>query len=311
MLAGIMLFSVNDANSKLLSGHYGLGEVLFLRYVMLLSAFLLARGIRPGFGGPLATRHPALQALRTCSMMVSAAGFFLGFRYIPLAEGYLFFFTAPLLTLIFASLMLGEKVAPAAWGWCLLGFGGVLLAVAPKLGGGAGGPWQGYAAVTVATIAFALNQTLNRKLRVEPGLVGVILWPSLLGLPLFGGLLGLAGWETPPAFDLFRMLANGLLAGGAVVCTAAAYRHADAAQLGPWGFAALPLSVALDIAIWGHHPDLAMLLGGVVVVFACLMSERARRQGLAQSMPGGKTWAPSAPSGSGVTARTAESGRLP
>jgi drug/metabolite transporter (DMT)-like permease len=206
-------------------------------------------------------------------------------------------------------LILGEVVARAAWAWCLLGFAGVLLAVAPKLGG-LDAPLGGYLALLAATFAFAMNQTLNRRLRAEPGLVGVILWPSLLGLALFGPLAAL-DWSSPPPVELARMLGNGLLAGGAVVCTAAAFRHSDASRLAPWGFAALPVSVGLDLAIWGHRPDAAMLTGGAVVVFACLMSERARRRGLVQSMPAGKTWLPSGPSGSGVTVRTAESGKAP
>ncbi|MDN3565857.1 DMT family transporter [Paeniroseomonas aquatica] len=314
LLAGIVLFSVNDANSKLLSGHYGIGQVIFLRYVMLLPAFLAARALlagfgRPGFGGPLATRHPWLQAFRACSMMVSAAGFFLGFRHLPLAEGYLVFFTAPLLTLVLAAAFLREPVPRIAWVWCLVGFGGVLLSVAPKLGGG-GGPAVGYLAVLAGTVAFAVNQTLNRRLRAEPGLVGVILWPSLVGLVLFGPMAA-ADWAPAPPGDILRMLANGALAGGAVICTAAAYRASDAARLGPWGFAALPVSVAFDLAIWDRWPDAATLLGGAVVVGACLMSERARRRALAQAIPAGKAWVPSAPSGKATTLRTAESGKAP
>ena len=55
LLAGIVLFSLLDANSKLLSGQYGVGQVIFLRYAVLVPAFLLARALRPGFGGPLGT----------------------------------------------------------------------------------------------------------------------------------------------------------------------------------------------------------------------------------------------------------------
>ena len=66
-----------------------------------------------------------------------------------------------------------------------------------------------------------------------------------------------------------------------------------------------------------------MLAGAAVVVLACVMSERAARQRPqreshewrdsvgAQGIPGGKRWAPSAPSGSGAAERTAESGRTP
>nr|WP_207191555.1 DMT family transporter [Paracraurococcus ruber] len=273
-LAGIVLFSLLDANSKGLSGQYSVGQVIFLRYAVLVPLFLLARMAQPGFGGPLPTSRPGLHAIRVAAMMVSAASFFLGFRHLPLAEGYLVFFTAPFLTMAFAALLLKEAVPRAAWVWCLAGFGGVLLSVAPKLGGGA--PLAGYAAVLVGTLAFAVTQTVNRRLRGEPGLVGVILWPGLVGLLVFGPLAW-RDWVPAPPLDLARLGLNGLLAGGAVVLTAAAYRHADAARLGPYGFAALPVSVALDLAFWGRWPDAATIAGGVVVVFACVMSERARR----------------------------------
>ncbi|MDO9708683.1 DMT family transporter [Paracraurococcus lichenis] len=275
LLAGILFFSLLDANSKLLSGHYAVGQVIALRFAVLVPLFLVARALRPGFGGPLGTRRPGLHALRVAAMMVSAASFFLGFRHLPLAEGYLVFFTAPLITLALSALVLKEAVPRAAWLWCLLGFAGVVLAVAPRLGGG-GGPLAGYLAVMTGTLAFSVTQTVNRRLRAEPGLVGVVLWPGLVGLLVFGPL-ALRDWVPPPPADLLRLGLNGLLAGGAVVLAAAAYRHADAARLGPYGFAALPVSVALDIALWDVWPDPATLAGGAVVVFACLMSERARR----------------------------------
>lgn len=308
LFAGVMLFGLLDANSKLLSGQYGLGQVIFLRYAMLLPAFLLARALWPGFGGSLATRMPGLHLLRAGSMAVSAAGFFLAFRQLPLAEGYLVFFTAPFLTLAMAALLLREPVPRIAWLWCAVAFGGVLLAVAPKLGGG--GPLGGYLAVFIGTFGFAVNQTVNRRLRGEAGIAAIMLWPSLLGLLVYGPM-ATQHWITPPPLHLAAMLLNGVLAGGAVICTAEAFRHADAARLGPYGFAALPVSVGLDLAIWGVWPDLGMLAGGAVVVFACLMSERARLRGLPQPIPAGKRWPPSGPSGSGTTVRTAESGKGP
>ncbi|MEN0075788.1 MAG: DMT family transporter [Paracraurococcus sp.] len=281
LLAGIVLFSLLDANSKLLSGHYGVGQVIFLRHAVLVPAFLLARALRPGFGGPLRTRRPGLHAVRVAAMLLSAASFFLAFRQLPLAVGYLVFFTAPLLTLALAALLLREPVPRRAWAWCGLGFTGVLLAIAPRLAGAEAAPLAGYLAVGIGTLAFAVTQTVNRRLRDEPGLAGVLLWPGLAGLALFGALAA-RDWVAPSAVDWLRLGLNGVIAGGAVVLTAAAYRHADAARLGPYGFVALPVSVALDLAVWGLWPDPAMLAGGAVVVFACVMSERARQAGLAR-----------------------------
>lgn len=319
LLSGIVLFGLLDANGKLLSGEYGLGQVISIRYAVLLALLLAARAVRRGAGGRLATARPVLHGLRAFCMMASAACFFLAFQRLPLAEGYLVFFTAPFMTLALSALALGERVPPAAWAWCGVGFGGVVLAVLPRLGGD-GGEAQalGYLAVLAGTFAFAVTQTANRSLRGEAGAARILFWPSLLGLALYGPL-ALRDWVEPPPAELAMLAANGLFAGGAVVATAAAYRHADAARLGPWGFSALPVSFALDYAIWGERPDPAMLAGAAVVVLACVMSERAARRPRhewrdsvgGQGIPGGKRWAPSGPRGSGAAERTAESGKAP
>lgn len=321
LLAGVALFGLLDANGKLLSGGYPLGQVIAVRYAVLLALLLAARAVWRGAGGRVATARPGLHLLRACSMMASAALFFLAFRRLPLAEGYLVFFTGPFMTLALSALVLRERVPPAAWGWCALGFGGVAVAVLPRLGAG-GGEALGYLAVLAGTFAFSVTQTVNRGLRDEAGAARILFWPSLLGLLLYGPLAA-RDWVEPPPLDLAMLAANGVLAGAAVAATAAAFRHADAARLGPWGFAALPVSFLLDLLIWGHRPDPAMLAGAAVVVLACAMSERAARQRPrrerhewrdsvgGQGIPGGKTWAPSAPRGSAAAERTAESGSGP
>jgi drug/metabolite transporter (DMT)-like permease len=320
LLAGIVLFGLLDANGKLLSGEYPLGQVIAIRYAVLLVLLGAARAVRRGAGGSLATARPGLHLLRACCMMASAACFFLAFRRLPLAEGYLVFFTAPFMTLALSALALRERVPLVAWAWCAVGFGGVVLAVLPRLGGEAGGEAGalGYLTVLAGTLAFSVTQTVNRSLRSEAGAARILFWPSLLGLIVYGPL-ALRDWVEPPPIDLAMLAANGVLAGTAVVAIAAAFRHADAARLGAWGFAALPVSFLLDLAIWDHRPDPAMLAGAAVVVLACVMSERAARRprrewrdsvGL-QGIPGGKRWVPSGPSGSGAAERTAESGRTP
>ena len=318
LLAGIVLFGLLDANGKLLSGEYPLGQVIAVRYAVLLALLLAARAVRPGAGGRIATARPGPHLLRALSMMASAACFFLAFRRLPLAEGYLVFFTGPFMTLALSALVLGERVPLAAWAWCAVGFGGVALAVLPRLGSGEGEA-LGYLAVLAGTFTFSVTQTVNRSLRSEAGAARILFWPSLLGLLIYGPL-ALRDWVEPPPLELAMLAANGVLAGAAVAATAAAFRHADAARLGPWGFAALPVSFLLDLLIWGHRPDPAMLAGAAVVVLACVMSERAARQRPRrewrdsvgdQGIPGGKRWAPSAPRGSGAAERTAESGSGP
>jgi drug/metabolite transporter (DMT)-like permease len=212
--------------------------------------------------------------------MVSVAGFYIGFRHLPMADGYLVFFTAPFMTLALAAAVLKERVPPAAWGWCAVGFGGVLLSVLPKLGGG--GSAIGYAAVLVGTIGFSVTQTVNRTLRHEHGLARILIWPAIAGVVLYMPLM-IRDWVTPSPMGAFQLCLAGLFAGGATLCTALAYRSADAARLGPYNYVALPVAVLLDLLIWELRPEALTILGGAVVVAACLLSERARRRAPMQS----------------------------
>jgi drug/metabolite transporter (DMT)-like permease len=51
-----------------------------------------------------------------------------------------------------------------------------------------------------------------------------------------------------------------------------------AARLAPLEFSALVFALILDAAIWQLLPGGWTLAGAVIVVFACLMSEKAARQ---------------------------------
>ncbi len=302
LMAGIISFSLLDAGNKLLSGTYSLSQTIVVRYVVLLALLFAARGIWRGAGGPVLAARPKLHWLRASVMIVSAACFFLAFRHIPLAEGYLVFFTSAFITLVLVRIFLGETVPRAAWFWCLVGFAGVAMSAAPRLS--AGGSVFGYAMAMCATLAFAVTQTLNRVLRSDAGVARMLFYPAVAGL-LFYSPLAVRDWIPTPALDMAHLALNGIFAGGGIVFTAMAYRVADAARLGPFTFAALPFSVALDYIFWGHPPDLATLVGGAVVILACVMSERTRLRALAQGMPAGKTCCPSSPSGSGTTVQGA------
>ncbi|NKC32989.1 DMT family transporter [Roseomonas sp. BU-1] len=274
MLAGIGLFGLLDANNKLLSAGHPVWQVLLVRFAALLLAVWLARRIWPGWGGPLTTRFPRLHALRAVVMLGSAICFFQAFSRLPLAEGYLVFFTSPFLVLLLSAWLLGERPRPAAWAWCAVGFGGVALGLAPGLAGAAGGPLLGYAYALGGTLCYSAVFILNRKLRGEPGIGRVLVWPSLLGLAVMA-VPGVASWTAPTALSLAQMLGNGLLVGAATVALAEAFRHADAARLAPFGYSGLVWSLGWDFLIWGLVPGGPMLAGAALVVFACIMSERA------------------------------------
>ncbi|MGY4803178.1 DMT family transporter [Teichococcus aerofrigidensis] len=274
MLAALGLFAVLDTNSKLLSASYPVAQVVLIRQGTMLLLLLLARLLRPGAGGPLATAHPGLHLLRAAGMLGSAIGFFQALREIPLAEGYLVYFTALFMTLGLAALALGERPPRAVWLWSGVGFLGVLVAMAPGLS--AGGSPLAYAYALLGTASYAVVLTVNRGLRHEPGIARLILWSALPGGMVLAPF-ALAGWVPPSPADWLALALNGVFAGLATICLAGAFRRASVAQLAPLEFSALLWAMLADLAIWGTLPGLATLAGGAIVVAACVMSQRARR----------------------------------
>jgi drug/metabolite transporter (DMT)-like permease len=87
--------------------------------------------------------------------------------------------------------------------------------------------------------------------------------------------LGLAEWRTPSALALAQMIVNGAVVAAATVALAEAFRHANAARLAPFGYSGLVWSLTFDLAIWGQVPAWLTLAGALIVVAACLLSERA------------------------------------
>jgi drug/metabolite transporter (DMT)-like permease len=280
MLAGIGLFGLLDAISKLLSADHLVWQVLLVRFGTILAVVLALRAIRPGWGGALGTRQKRIHLLRACAMLGSAIFFFLTFAQLPLVEGYLVFFTSPFFVLGLAALALGEVPRRSAWGWAVLGFAGVAIGLAPGLAAGLRGAAIGYFWALCGTLCYSLVFVLNRRLRHEAGMARVLVWPALLG---FLVMLppGLLHWRSPDALALALMLANGVIVGAATASLAEAFRHASAARLAPFGYSGLLWSVSFDLLLFGTLPGWTMLAGAAVVVVACVMSERATEREVA------------------------------
>ncbi len=275
LMAGIGLFGLLDANSKMLAGDFPAAQAIFLRHAVLLALLFGLRGAFGWPGEPLATQHRGLHALRAVSMLTAGLTFYVAVRYLTLADAYLIFFTAPFMTLVLAGVFLKERVPRAAWLWSGVGFGGVMIALAPQLG--EGGSLLGFACALLGTVAYAVNITINRGLRDEPGIGRLVFYPALFGV-LATGPFTFQLWVQPSAVEWAQLLLNGVLAGGATILLALAFRHGTPARLAPFEFIALPLSVTLDLVFFGNRPGIEVLLGGLVVVLACVMSERAVRR---------------------------------
>jgi drug/metabolite transporter (DMT)-like permease len=277
MLGGIGVFGLLDAMNKLLSADHPVWQVLLVRFGVILLVIFALRQVRPGWGGQLGTRHPRVHFARAAAMLGSGVCFFTAFSLLPLIEGYLVFFTSPFLVMVLAAAALREKPAAAAWLWMAVGFGGVAIGLAPGLIEGVSGAAVGYLFAFIGTLCYSVVFVLNRWLASEPGMARVLVWPATLGVVVML-VPGLLTWRAPDAAGWGLLVLNGLLVAVAQVLLTEAFRYGTAARLAPLSYTGLVWSTTYDLLFWGHLPGWAAVVGAVVVVLACLMSERAARQ---------------------------------
>ena len=106
--------------------------------------------------------HVAIALLGVVQFGVLVALMNYGLQRMGAAEGALIFSLFPLLTLLFSAALGRDRVTAPLLGGVLVSIVGVVVALAPKLGVGAGEGWWGEAAVLGATLLGAVCSVLYR-----------------------------------------------------------------------------------------------------------------------------------------------------
>ena len=131
MLAGMLMFSLNDVMGKWLMGSYSVAQLMAIRSLsalVVLTPFLL----REGAARVWQVDRPALQTLRALLLTVEGFGFYAAVACLPLADVVTYWLAAPIYVAALAPLVLGERVPAPAWAAIALGFAGVVAALEPS-----------------------------------------------------------------------------------------------------------------------------------------------------------------------------------
>lgn len=259
--AALLCFSLLDTTAKYLSHELPTPQIVWARYMsnVLLVAAILNPVTSPGV---IRTRRLGLQAVRSLTLFASTALNFIAVRHLQLAETMSITFVTPLLVVLLAAPILGEKIGVHRLAAVLVGFAGVLVVVRPGLGG------MHPAAIfsVLGCICYALYAIMTRKLagfdRAETtlfysGLAGVVLLTPLL--PLF--------WKTPPSsVDWLLMASMGVYATVGHFMMIKAHQFAPAGVLSPFMYSQLLWMVVLGWTIFGDVPDHFTVIGALIVV---------------------------------------------
>ena len=274
-LLAVLLFSINDATIKFLSGGYALHEVVLIR--SLIGFVIIVALIAPMTNGwaIMRTRRLGMHLLRGLLVVAANMLFFLGLAAMPLAEAVAIFFVSPLIITVFSVIFLGEKVGPRRWTAIVVGFIGVLIMMRP-----------GTEAFRIASLFPLIAALCYAGLHMMTRLIGrtesaetmafyiqiaFIFVSGAMGLVFGDGRFAvqsdpsleflLRAWIWPDPADIGLFLLLGICTGIGGYLISQAYRVAQAAVIAPLEYIALPMSVLFGVLAFGEWPDAVAFIG--------------------------------------------------
>lgn len=284
-LASVAVFMAMASLIKATAHAVPPGEAVFFRSAFAVPVILVwlmaTRGLRAGLATRNALGHFWRGLVGTASM-----GFgFAGLGLLPLPEVTAIGYAAPLLTVVFAAMFLGETVRAFRIFAVALGLVGVLIVLSPRLtalqsGQIAAEEALGAVVVLVGAIFAGLAQVFVRRLVADETTSAIVFYFSVSSALL--ALVTLPfGWAVPDAGVAAMLVVTGLLGGVAQVLLTSSYRHADASVIAPFEYASMLLAVAVGYFVFGEAPGWSVLAGATLVVAAgILIIWRERRLGL-------------------------------
>ena len=295
LIAGVSIFSIQDAFIKRLSDHYPVHQIVFLRSLVALVLLLGFVALTEGRQG-LRSRRLALHALRGLTLFTSYMSYYLGLASMSIAEAVALFFTVPFFVAALSNLVIGEPVGPRRWAAIVVGFSGVVVVLRPSTA-----LFEPAALLPVfAALTYAVSALFARRLGSTDG-GGTMALSAALVYAVASGLLALGlaplgtspedhaslrflllPWAWPGRIDLGLMLLCGVIAALGSFFLGQAYRLAEANTVAPFEYAALPWGVLWGWIFFDNLPDRATLAGGAIIVASglyILHRERSRRSG--------------------------------
>lgn len=260
LLAGLC-FSALDATAKYLVRDHALFLVVWARYAGQMAVTTPLAWHRDG-AGFWRTRHLRMQLARSLCLVVATGCFFGGLRFLPLAEGSAIGFLAPLVALLLAMPVLGERPTRARVLSAVGGFAGILILVRP----GAAAFHPATALIVLAAISNALYQLLTRRLPNDTPHT-TLFYSALVGTVVLSLALPFA--EAPAQVsgrDAFFLMMLGLLAGLGHWALIGAFLRAPATLVAPFTYVQMVWATLWGLAIFGQLPDGLSALGMAVIV---------------------------------------------
>ncbi len=286
--AGALVFSLQDSVIKGISGEHAVTLAIVLRAVVSFPILTVMVMMNGGIG-QLDTPHWRMLVVRGAILLCAYTTYFMAFPALPLAQAIALYFTVPLIVTVMSGPVLGERVAPAAWGAVALGLVGVFVILQPGIG--IFNPAALLSLVSAAT--YALAMVLARKhgenipssvmafyANVVYMLLALVLAVVVMafnvvppGHPSLDFLL--RHWFVPSPFDMGLMAVCGVIAAFGSTLLVHAYRIGQSSVVAPFEYTGMVWAVAFGFLFFGEVPKPATIIGMAMIALAGFLALRA------------------------------------
>ncbi|QEW22679.1 carboxylate/amino acid/amine transporter [Marinibacterium anthonyi] len=283
-ISSVALFTSLSALVKATSDVVPAGEAVFFRSFFALPVILVWIWQKGELREALIAKNTLGHVWRGLFGTAAMACNFAALGLLPLPEVTAIGYAAPIFTVIFAALLLGEKIRLIRISAVTLGLVGVLIVAWPRLSLPASeftaGAQLGAMLVLASCVLRALVQIHIRTLVKTEHTAAIVFYFSLTATCL--GLMTLPfGWVMPDPTTLMLLILTGLIGGVAQILVTSSYRFGAASMLAPFDYASLIFAIIIGYIFFAELPTLVMLIGAALVIAGnVLVLWRERQLGL-------------------------------
>ncbi|WP_417207900.1 DMT family transporter [Antarctobacter sp.] len=268
-LTSVVLFTIMASLIKASSDHVPTGEAVFFRSFFAMPVIVAWLAMRGDLKTGLKAQNPMLHIWRGLIGVTAMGCGFAALGLLPLPEVTAIGFAAPMMTVLLAAMLLGERLRLFRMSAVGLGLMGVVIVLWPRLsldelGGSA---TLGVALVLASAVMRAMAQIQIRKMVAVEETSAIVFYFSLTAT-VFSLATIPFGWAWPAPEVVTMLVAAGLIGGIAQIFLTSAYRFAGAAVVAPFDYASILLAILFGYWFFDEVPTAMVLIGSVIVVAA-------------------------------------------
>ena len=273
MIFSTLAFVLNDGLMKIILIELSVYQAIFLRGMITIPIMSIMALRTGGIFFKSSRRDKKIILARVAAEVLATFCFLTALRHMPLGNVTAILQAVPLFVTIAAVLFLNDTIGWRRWIAVTAGFCGVLVIARPGLEGFSIYSLWALGAVICVTVREIATRQLSEDIPSLP--VALMTAIAICG---FGAInLTRQNWVALEATHLGYLTVAGIAIVGGYLFSVMAVRIGDISFVSQFRYTGMIWAVALGFLLFGDRPDLATILGAIIIIIAGLYFDHRER----------------------------------